>query len=371
MSQQVSTGPEALKALLAAAGAGDENRVVELLERNPEILNQRGGSGTRTALHCAVGGGHEPVVRCLLERGADPNVRCEGDAATPLHFAAEKEQLGLIRLLIEHGADPIGEGDYHELEVIGWATCFGKGRKEVVDYLLAHGARHNIFSAVATGEAESIRQRVSQSHADLDRRMDLTNRRRRPLHLAVVKKQLGSLATLLELGAQTEALDEAGLSPLDQAALSGEAEMAQLLLARGAEVRLPAAFALQRAEDIEQLLRADPECLKPGNRWGNLIVRASELAPGPVVEALIRAGASVDVRDDPKTSVDSTSGYTPLHAAAFHGNAGAAEVLLKHGADPTAKDERYDGTPAGWADYAGHTDIRDLILQAAASGRVD
>jgi hypothetical protein len=41
-------------------------------------------------------------------------------------------------------------------------------------------------------------------------------------------------------------------------------------------------------------------------------------AAGRVVEALIQAGASVDVRDDPKTSIDSTFGYTPLHAAAFH-----------------------------------------------------
>jgi ankyrin repeat protein len=58
-------------------------------------------------------------VKALLERGANPNTRCEGDCATPLHFAAEKGHLGTIRLLVEHGADPIGDGDYHELEVIG------------------------------------------------------------------------------------------------------------------------------------------------------------------------------------------------------------------------------------------------------------
>ena len=81
---------------------------------------------------------YEAMVRLLLDRGADPNVRCEGDSATPLHFAAEKEAVDMIRLLVEHGADPIGEGDYHELEVIGWATCFGKGRKDMIDYLIAH-----------------------------------------------------------------------------------------------------------------------------------------------------------------------------------------------------------------------------------------
>src|SRR6185295_15027684 len=128
--------------------------------------------------------------------------------------------LGVIRLLIEHGADPIGAGDLHELEVIGWATGFDylNTKKEVVDYLITHGAQHNIFSAVATGEVDSIRKLVARSRADLDKRMDQTNRRRRPLHLAVVKKQAASLETLLELRPDIDALDEAGLTALDQAA---------------------------------------------------------------------------------------------------------------------------------------------------------
>jgi hypothetical protein len=34
---------------------------------------------------------------------------------------------------------------------------------EIVAYLLAHGARHNIFSAVAMGEAEVIRELVART----------------------------------------------------------------------------------------------------------------------------------------------------------------------------------------------------------------
>ena len=102
--------------------------------------------------------------------------------------------------------------------------------------------------------------------------------------------------------------------------------------------------------------------LKPGGRWSNLIVRASEKAPGSVIEALIEAGASVSISDDPKTSVDSTYGYTPLHAAAFNGNLSAASALLKFGADVRMREEKYHGTPAGWAQYAGHMAVRDRIL---------
>jgi ankyrin repeat protein len=163
-------------------------------------------------------------------------MRCEGDNGFPLHFAAEKQHFPIIRLLVEHGAEPIGEGDYHELEVIGWATAWGyvNANREIVDYLLAHGAKHNIFSSVAVGEVETIRQLVTRSHTELERRMDLANKRRMPLHLAVVKKQPASLTTLLDLGANLESLDEAGFTALDEAALRGETAMAQVLLDRGA-----------------------------------------------------------------------------------------------------------------------------------------
>jgi ankyrin repeat protein len=353
-----------IRSLQDAAGRGDLAHLNALLAADPDLINETAGPGVRTALHHAVFGKSEAGARFLLEHGADPNIRCEGDNAYPLHFAAEKQLFPIIRLLIEHGADPIGEGDYHELGVIGWATAweYVNPSSEIVDYLLAHGARHNIFSAVAMGDLEAIRRLVSQTPADLERRMDMDNRRRRPLHLAVIKKQPQSLLTLLDLGANKESLDEAGFTALDQAALIGETKLAQILLDGGAKVRLPAAVCLGRTPDIERLLQRDPDSLKPGGRWGNLILRAAERAPGTVIETLIQAGASVHVRDDPKTSVDSTFGYTPIHAAAFNGNLSAASVLLQHGANVRAREEKYHGTPAGWANYAGHTEVRDLIL---------
>jgi len=160
-----------------------------------------------------------------------------------------------------------------------------------------------------------------------------------------------------------EAVDEASFTALDLAGLLGHKELAQILLDRGAKLRLPGAVGLGRTSEVKKLLRDDPDSLKPGHRWGNLIVRASESSPGAVVESLIRAGADVNVRDDPKTSVDATSGYTPLHAAGFRGNKSAAAALLHHGANVTTREEKYHGTPAGWADYAGHREVRDLILQ--------
>jgi ankyrin repeat protein len=355
-------------ALLQAANGGRVDEVRDILDRHPDVIDERGllpgHTGMRTALHFAASGHHVAVMALLLERGANPNIRCEGDWAFPLHFVAEAGRLDLVRLLVEHGADPIGTGDYHELDVIGWATAFEnvKPAPELVDYLLAHGAKHTIFSAVATGEVEAIRRIVADAPADLEKRMDRTNHRRRPLHLAVVKRQEEALATLLELGADPNTLDESSLTPLDQAVLSGRLALAQRLVDRGAHMTLAAAVVLERTDDIQRLLAQDPDGLKPGHRWGTLIVRAAENSSAHVVETLIGLGASVDAMDDTKTSVDETARYTALHGAAWNGNDEAIRVLLRHGANPRIRDERYCATPAGWADYAGRTATRDLIV---------
>ena len=357
-----------LRALLAAADAGDTVALTALLDAHPDLVSARGTlaghSGLRTALHFGVG--HEPIVRLLLERGADPNVRDEGDLACPLHFAAENQDLPVIRLLLAHGADPIGNGDGHELDVIGWATCWDyvTVQPEVLACLLNGGARHHLFSAVAVGDVAALRDAAAADPAALARVMDRTNRRRTALHLAVVKRQPDALLALLELGADPEARDAAGVTPLDQAALAGEDAMAAALIAHGARIELPAAIALGRIADVERLVAADPGSLAPGGRWGTLFVRAAERAPASIVEALVRAGASVDAIDDGDTSIDQVSRYSALHAAAWHGNTAAADALLRLGASPRLRDGKYRATPAGWAAFAGHRGTCDRILEA-------
>ncbi len=364
-----------LTELLTAAARGDASTVAAIVDAHPATINERGTlpghTGLRTALHFGVK--HEAVVSTLLDRGANPNIRDEGDNAYPIHFAAESGDMAVVRLLIEHGADATGAGTGHELDVLGWAVCFDYATHvDVARFLLAHGARHSLFSAVAMGDAAAIRE-LATAGADLNQRMDRTNHRRTALHLAVVKTQPAALATLIELGADPNIEDAVGLTPLDQAALNGESEMTRLLIDAGAAVSLPAAIVLGREEDLERLVREDPELMSTtdNRRWARLLVHASGRAPARVLETLLRtvmrhrAGLSiVNMEDDEDTAVDGTAGYTPLHAAAFHGNNDAVRILLQHGANPRMRDGKYCGTPAGWAAHAGHTATANLILEA-------
>jgi ankyrin repeat protein len=357
---------QSLSDLLSAAERGDANRVRELLDAHPEIVSDRGilrgHSGLRTALHFAVNGLHETVIELLLDRGANPNIRDESDDATPLHFAAEKQSKAVIQLLVAHGADTVGAGTFHELNVLGWATVFGMAKPDIVDYLLAHGAQHTMPSAVAVGNVNAIRALVAESPNAVAHTLDSANRRRTMLHLAVVRKQVASLRALLELGADIDATDAAGLTALDVASLEGEMAMADLLIEHGARIALPAAAFLGRTKDIERILAADHTLLWQGRRYGSLIVHAAEKASAQTIDALLKAGASANAVAEAGAAVDEAVGYTALHSAAFSGNLPAVQALLRAGANVRAREERYCGSPAAWARYAGHHDIAAAIL---------
>jgi len=92
-------------------------------------------------------------------------------------------------------------------------------------------ARSPLLSATAMGEADAIR-RLASAGADLNQRMDRTNLRRTPLHLAVVKTQPSSLVALIELGASLDSEDAVGLTPLGWAAHGDRTAMVDFLSRR-------------------------------------------------------------------------------------------------------------------------------------------
>ena len=67
------------------------------------------------------------------------------------------------------------------------------------------------------------------------------------------------------------------------------------------------------------------------------------LDPASAEEALIQAALAGD-----DARAGRNDGATALHLAAFDGNAEVVQTLLAHGADPSLRDEVYDGIrPAG------------------------
>lgn len=183
-----------------------------------------------------------------------------------------------------------------------------------------------------------------------------------PLIHAVSVDNVGVARRLLELGADPEregrhhqgidtALGYALFYLPDPRTPPQEADAPTLLLQWGCRVPLPLAAALGRVDALRDgLPHASPE------EAGRALVFAAHRGRTDAVRACLDHGVDPSVR-----VAFFHERFTALHAAAGRGHAGAVEVLLEAGADPTALDERFRGTPAGWARHAGHPSVVALF----------
>ncbi len=248
-----------LEAFFAACAAGDVAALRDLLDRHPGLARER-FHGT-TGLHGAVR--HAAAVRLLLERGADPNARDAGDNALPLHFAAGHGPLESVRALLDGGSDVHGFGDVHRLDVIGWATCFAEARRDVVNLLVERGARHHVFSAIALGDRDLLRRVIAADPEAITRRLSPFEQEQTALHYVIAPPDglvggrfrtgdhYRTLEVLIDLGADLEARDAKGRTPLAVAMLRGDQEAMRLLHAAGA--REPEPFATAQCETLADL----------------------------------------------------------------------------------------------------------------------
>lgn len=222
--------------LVEACGRGDLAAAESLLAAESDLARTQDSHGS-TALHAAAAHGHLAVVELLLRAGANPNARDTGDNASPLHFAAGAGHGHVVRALLDAGADVHGYGDLHESEVIGWATVLGPPREPPLDtlsVLLTRGAQHHIFSAIAVGDVELIRKLAETNPETLDRRMSRFEHGQSPLHFAIGRRRHDIVELLIDLGADLEARDSLGRTPLEAAMLHGDQESMRRLHAAGA-----------------------------------------------------------------------------------------------------------------------------------------
>src|SRR5262245_33525818 len=127
--------------LFDAARKGDINRLTTLLDDHPDKLHARSKPYEWSLLHAAAHQGHLSAVDLLLKRGLDVNTREKGDNTYAMHWAAAGGHVDVVRRLADAGGDVVGGGDDHQMEVIGWASCWDgcndAAHRAVVDVLVS------------------------------------------------------------------------------------------------------------------------------------------------------------------------------------------------------------------------------------------
>jgi ankyrin repeat protein len=186
--------------------------MVDLLLARSAPLNARNLAGA-TALFFAVEGDHTPVAQRLIECGADVNLAGRS-GVTPIAAAAYRGNNTIVEDLLTHGADD-GVPDQTGKPPIVYAAA--GARFDIVKRLLARNLDIN-----------------SRYPNDLTLLMWASG----PDEKVPETQAIKVVSYLLEAGAHIDDRDARGRTALMIAAEGGRAEIANLLLARGADPSL-------------------------------------------------------------------------------------------------------------------------------------
>jgi cytohesin len=236
----------------------------------------------------------------LILHGARVDQADPATGSTPLNEAARKGHRELVALLLANGADPKRRDNSGASPIENAAR--GRHAEALELLIVAAGPAAAEISALLTESAikgqTDIADLLIAKGANVDAR-DKSGAT--PLHQAALKGNLAFATLLLQHGADVNARDGDGATPLHNAALSGRRELAALLLDKGAD---------REARDSES--GATPLYLAAA--WGRTAL----------VELLVARGADVNARNK--------AGVTPLAAAEKNGFPEAAAILKQHGA---------------------------------------
>lgn len=159
--------------------------------------------------------------------------------------------------------------------------------------------------------------------------------------------QIALIDALVDAGAQLE-------GDLGAVLGHGEYAAARRLLELGAPLSLLAAVSLDLWDDANRLVAtATPE------EKTDALQTAAYLGKTDAVDFLLQHGA-----DPAVGSRRIHSHSTPLHQAAWSGSLPAVKALVAAGAPLDVRDTMWNGTPLGWAEHGGQTEIADFLRAA-------
>jgi ankyrin repeat protein len=226
---------------------------------------------------------------------------------TPLLRAVHSGSTGTMRLLLQKGADTEREDPNLKQTALCWAVTLNQ--KEAVELLIEEGAK-------------------------------LEPKGRKPLLLAIVKRNKALVELLLDAGASVEARKSHRQTPLMRAVSLGDLDIIRLLVEKGPHAidykDKSGRTALSRVceegylEMAQVLLEhgADIESRDMDDRTA--LLYAAKMGPKAIVQLLLDKNADLEAKDN--------TGRTYLSWALAWNNFENAILLMESGADPESRD---------------------------------
>ncbi len=283
-----------------------------------EVLLAAGADGTAFLVSRELGGWRWSGLTGAMGEGE------EGLLQQPPHARARE----LVEILLGAGADPNdSQGLYN--------TMFTPD-DEWLELLLAHGLKaSDVVDPDGDPPIRTLDYQLCQ---------------------AVKMGMAQRVSLLLDHGADVHAADiYNGRSNYANALLRGHPEIAALLVERGAEIRelsledrFAAAVMGGDENAARQLLEAEPGLIE------NPELLQEAVDKPDTTRLLLELGADPNAPNE--------KGRVPLHWAAWANNTEVVGLLLARGGNCEIREHEHNATPVGFANHAGHFELRDLLL---------
>lgn len=347
-----------------AAVLGDAAGVSRWLDRQPQLLDRKGGPYDWAPLMYAAyarvpGRSSLPAARELIRRGADVNaffldggqyrftvltgVFGEGEAGKvnqPPHPECEV----FARLLLDAGAEANDSQALYNRMFEPDNTCL----ELLLEYGLSAGDRNNWL-------VREDGKFVTNSQTVFDYQ----------LAWALERRMAPRVHLLVEHGADV-GRPVNGRTPYEWARLGGDSELAAYLVQKGAiAVRLKPedwAYIQVKTGDIDagQIKKVFQQM--PGGSDLDIAAAMQKAHPAMMHDAsgendleAVRRMLALGL------DVNAMTSRTPLHEAALHGHIDMARLLIEHGANTTIRDPYFYAPAIGWAEYNGKSEMVEFL----------
>ena len=256
----------------------------------------------------AVAKGDMGAVRVSLDNGADINAH-DDDEDTPLIAAVNNRNIAMVKLLLERGASIQARNKYEGTALSEAARTMDAGILRIILAANPDVKDKNAALFEAAHEGPVVLQMPAASAPSGHPNPQASTTAQEPPWVTTVR-------LLLDSGANIEARDEDGETPLMMAASYGQTEIFNLLVDRGAKVNI------RDRRGMTPLIAAACAC-----------ALATMNGTYEIMKILLEKGANVNARShDGRTAL--------MMAAGSPDDPVSVKLLLSKGADPAAKDNQ-------------------------------